>query len=67
MAYLPSEKLIFVSDLYSPGTPVQPGDPNATALLAAITNAHLAVDRIAGGHGGVGAFKDLQKVASTSK
>jgi len=65
--YLPKEKLVFVSDLYTPGTPVQPGDPNAVALFTAITKANLSVDRIAGGHGGVGPFKDLQKVGSVAK
>ena len=45
----------------------QPGDANAVALLTAITKANLAVDRIAGGHGGVAPFKDLQKVGTVGK
>jgi hypothetical protein len=62
MAYLPTEKLMFVSDLYSPGAVVQPGDPNATALFMAVTAANLAVDRVVGGHGAVGPFRDLARV-----
>jgi glyoxylase-like metal-dependent hydrolase (beta-lactamase superfamily II) len=65
-AYLPKEKLIFVSDLYTPGPAVQPGDPNAVAFLAAINKAGLSVDRVVGGHGGVGPFKDLQKAGTVS-
>jgi len=65
--YLPKEKLAFVSDLYTPGAPVQPGDPNASAFLSAVTRANFSIDRVAGGHGGVGPFKDLQKVGAVSK
>jgi len=67
VAYLPKEKLLFVSDIYTPGAPIQPGDGNAVALMAAITKANLTVDRIVGGHGGVGPFKDLQKVGAMPK
>ncbi len=66
-AYLPKEKLIFVSDLYTPGTAVTPGDANAVAFLAAINKAGLSVDRVVGGHGGVGPFKDLQKVGTVAQ
>jgi glyoxylase-like metal-dependent hydrolase (beta-lactamase superfamily II) len=65
-AYLPKEKLIFVSDLYTPGAVLQPGDTNAVAFLAAINKAGLSVDRVVGGHGGVGPFKDLQKAGTVS-
>jgi glyoxylase-like metal-dependent hydrolase (beta-lactamase superfamily II) len=65
-AYLPKEKLLFVSDLFTPGGNVQVGEPNAVALLAAINNANLSVDRIVGGHGGVGPFRDLQKVGTVA-
>jgi glyoxylase-like metal-dependent hydrolase (beta-lactamase superfamily II) len=60
--YLPADKLVFASDIYSPGNPVQPGDPNASALLTALTGAQLAVDRLVGGHGSVGPFRDLARV-----
>jgi glyoxylase-like metal-dependent hydrolase (beta-lactamase superfamily II) len=64
MAYLPAERLLFESDLYTPGAVVQPGDQNATALYLAITGANWAVDRVVGGHGGVGPFRDLARAAS---
>jgi hypothetical protein len=65
-AYLPKEKLVFVSDLFTPGATVQPGDPNAVAFLAALTKAGVTADRIVGGHGnpGVGPFRDLEKVGT---
>ena len=61
VAYLPNEKVLFVSDLYSPGNPIVPGDPNARALITAVTGADLKVDRIVGGHGAIGPFSDLVK------
>jgi glyoxylase-like metal-dependent hydrolase (beta-lactamase superfamily II) len=63
-AYLPKEKLIFVSDLYSPGGQIEVGDANAVALYAAIMKSNLAVDRVVGGHGGVGPFRDLSRVGA---
>lgn len=63
-AYLPNEKVVFVTDLYTPdpNTPVQPGNANAHAFYTALKNANLAVDRIVGGHGAIGPFRDLAKV-----
>jgi glyoxylase-like metal-dependent hydrolase (beta-lactamase superfamily II) len=69
VAYLPEEKVIFVSDLYSPPGPV----PNpsvifernrATAFHEAVVNARLPVETIVGGHGVVGSFRDLKKAVS---
>jgi glyoxylase-like metal-dependent hydrolase (beta-lactamase superfamily II) len=69
IAYLPREKIVFVSDLYSPPGPV----PNpsvifertrATAFYDALMKAGLAVETIVGGHGVVGSFRDLQKAVS---
>jgi len=64
VAYLPKEKVLFVSDLYSPGNPVAPGDQaaNAYSLHAFLMNAHISVDRIVGGHGGIGPIRDLEKL-----
>ena len=66
-AYLPKEKLIFVSDLYTPGAPAEVGDGNAVAFNAAIEKAKLTVDRVVGGHGGVGPYKDLAKIGAVPK
>lgn len=66
--YLPQEKLMFVSDLFTPGTPVDPsntnGIDNASALYKAVIDGNLNVDRIVGGHGDVAPLRDLMKVAS---
>src|SRR5207253_11187360 len=68
VAYLPREKVLFVSDLFTPGTPVDAanrnGIDNAAALYSAITGANLEVDRIVGGHGDIAPLRDLAKVAA---
>jgi glyoxylase-like metal-dependent hydrolase (beta-lactamase superfamily II) len=69
VAYLPTEKLVFVSDLFTPGAVVDAanknGIDNASALYSALTGAKLDVQRIVGGHGEVIApIGDLAKVAA---
>lgn len=63
--YLPKEKLLFASDLFTPGTPVDPantnGVANAAALYKAITDQKLDVARIVGGHGEIAPLSDLAK------
>jgi glyoxylase-like metal-dependent hydrolase (beta-lactamase superfamily II) len=66
IAYLPREKVVFVSDLYSPpGSVPNPSvifeRERATAFYKALKNAGLAVDTVVGGHGVVGPFSDLEK------
>ena len=67
-AYLPKEKLLFVSDLFTPGTPVDPaneiGVANAAALYKAIIDQKLEVERIVGGHGEVAPLRDLVKAGA---
>ncbi|MBI3049976.1 MAG: MBL fold metallo-hydrolase [Acidobacteria bacterium] len=67
-AYLPAERIIFVSDLYSPapGGKVDPSNANARAFYTAVTKLGLNVDRVVGGHGVVGRFRDLAAVMATS-
>jgi glyoxylase-like metal-dependent hydrolase (beta-lactamase superfamily II) len=69
IAYLPKEKIVFVSDLYSPPGPV----PNpsvifernrAKAFYDAVTQARLDVQTVVGGHGVVGPFRDLERALS---
>jgi glyoxylase-like metal-dependent hydrolase (beta-lactamase superfamily II) len=67
VAYLPKEKILFVSDLYTPGGAVEVGDANAVALNAVIEKLKLSVDRVVGGHGGVGPYKDLARVGAVPK
>jgi glyoxylase-like metal-dependent hydrolase (beta-lactamase superfamily II) len=68
VVYLPQEKLVFVSDLFTPGTPVDPsntnGIDNAFALYKALADGNVQVDRIVGGHGDIAPLSDLMKVAS---
>lgn len=67
-AYLPAEKLLFVSDLFTPGTPVDPsntnGINNAAALYSALAGQNIEVVRIVGGHGETAPVADLAKVAA---
>jgi len=53
IGYLPVQKIVFTSDLYSPGFPVAPPAlPGAVALFDAIESTYkLPVVSIAGGHG----------------
>lgn len=68
VAYLPKEKMLFVSDLFTPGTPVDPsnknGIENAAALYSAMSGGKVSVDRIIGGHGETAPVADLAKVAA---
>src|SRR5262249_50696295 len=68
VAYLLKEKMVFVSDLFTPGTPVEPsnknGIDNAAPLYGAMTAAKLDVARIVGGHGETAPVADLAKVAA---
>ena len=63
MAYLPNERIAFVSDLYSPPAAPQADNANARAFYDAVVNAGLDVDRVVGGHGGpAGSFDVLADV-----
>jgi len=71
MVYLPKEKILFESDLFTPGAPVDPtntlGVENAVALFTGINNANIQVDRIVGGHGEVAPLRELAKIAPQGK
>jgi glyoxylase-like metal-dependent hydrolase (beta-lactamase superfamily II) len=66
--YLPADKLLFVSDLFTPGTPVDPsntnGINNAAALYSALAGQKVDVAKIVGGHGETAPMADLAKVAA---
>ena len=65
MAYLPDERIAFVSDLYSPPAAPQADNANARAFYDAVINAGLDVDLVVGGHGGpAGSFEALTGVFS---
>ena len=64
VAYVPQEKLLFVTDLFSPGAPRQPpGLPGE--LLTGIAAAGINVERIVGGHGNkIGTMAELRQAAA---
>jgi glyoxylase-like metal-dependent hydrolase (beta-lactamase superfamily II) len=66
VVYLPKEKMLFESDLFAPGTPIDPanalGVQNAAALMTGINNMHIQVDRIIGGHGDIAPLRDLARI-----
>ena len=60
MVYLPAEKIVVNSDLWSPGRPAPATiSPNAVALYENISNLNLDVEQIVGLHGNVGPLSDL--------
>jgi glyoxylase-like metal-dependent hydrolase (beta-lactamase superfamily II) len=64
VVYLPKEKLLFVSDLFSPGAPRQIA-AFCRELLEAIQHYNLQVVGIVGGHGNkIGALADLRQAAT---
>src|SRR5437016_2215523 len=71
LIYLPKEKILFESDLFTPGAAVDPtntqGVQNALALFTAINNAKIQIDRIVGGHGDFAPLRELAKIAGLGK
>ena len=69
MVYLPKEKMVFESDLFTPGQPVDPtnalGIENAAALQTALKD--MKVDGIIGGHGNIGTMSELGKIVTLGK
>jgi len=64
VAYLPQEKLLFVSDLFSPGAPRQSA-AFCRELLDAMQKYNLQIVGIVGGHGNkIGAVADVQQAAA---
>lgn len=65
--YVPHAKLLFVSDLFSPGAPRQPpGWPRE--LLESLTAAGITVEHIVGGHGNkVATLTELRQAAAQEK
>ncbi len=65
IAYVADARTAFVSDLYSPGGPVNADNANALAFYRGVTSAGLDVNQVVGGHGGVGPYRDLARVMAT--
>lgn len=62
MTYVPEERVVFVSDLYSPPNPVDASDANARAFFDAIVESNLDVETIVGAHGSTGPFSVLAQI-----
>jgi glyoxylase-like metal-dependent hydrolase (beta-lactamase superfamily II) len=64
--YLPHEKLLFVSDLFSPGA-LRQNPLFCQELLDAVRRYNLSVEHIVGGHGNkVGTLSELRQAAGSS-
>ena len=61
-AYVPAARLLFVSDVLSPGPTLAP--VGSAELVALVRARGIAVDRVAGGHGGVATWADVERAAS---
>jgi glyoxylase-like metal-dependent hydrolase (beta-lactamase superfamily II) len=61
-AYVPAARLLFVSDVLSPGPTLAPA---GSAELVAFARARgITIERVAGGHGGVAAWADVEKAGA---
>jgi glyoxylase-like metal-dependent hydrolase (beta-lactamase superfamily II) len=58
IAYVPSRRVAFESDIWIPGVGM-PGTPDAAHLLTSIQSRGLRVDVHVGGHGGIGPHSEL--------
>ncbi|MBI2536873.1 MAG: MBL fold metallo-hydrolase [Gemmatimonadetes bacterium] len=61
MAYVPQARLLFASDVLTPAAPLNPA--GSAEMVAAARAPGLAVDRFAGGHGGVANWADVERAA----
>ena len=60
-AYVPAARLLFVSDVLSPGPTLAPA--GSAELVALVRARGLTVERVAGGHGGVANWADVERAA----
>ncbi len=66
LGYVPDVKLGFVTDLWSPGRdPLPPKiNPGQQAIVTLVNRWGLQPEMFAGGHGSVGSYPDLARLAS---
>ena len=64
VAYLPADRILFESDLYTPGSPA--ATPDSTSLFESIEALELRIDTIVGGHGATAEFSELAEVSKGS-
>jgi glyoxylase-like metal-dependent hydrolase (beta-lactamase superfamily II) len=61
-AYVPAAKLLFVSDVLSPAAALAPA--GSAEVVAAVRARGVTVDRVAGGHGGVAVWGDVERAGA---
>ena len=61
VAYVPTEQLLFTSDVLSPAPTLAPA--GSRELVAFVKARGIVVTRVAGGHGGVAAWADVEQAA----
>ena len=61
-AYVPSLRILFVSDVLTPGPTLAP--LGSSELVAMVRARGLTVDRVVGGHGGIAAWADVERAAA---
>jgi glyoxylase-like metal-dependent hydrolase (beta-lactamase superfamily II) len=66
IAYVPSSRAVFQSDIWIPGVGA-PGGPDSAHLLKSIQSLGLKVDVHVGGHGGVGPHAELVNAVAAMK
>jgi hypothetical protein len=69
MGYVSDAKLGFVTDLWSPGRDPLPAkiNPGLLSVVNGVKKWNLQPERFAGGHGSVGEYAGLAKLAETSQ
>jgi len=60
-AYVPSLRILFVSDVLSPGPTLAPA--GSREIVAMVRARGITVDRVVGGHGGIAAWADVERAA----
>jgi glyoxylase-like metal-dependent hydrolase (beta-lactamase superfamily II) len=60
-AYVPGAKVLFNSDVLTPGATLAPA--GSREIVAFVQARGITVDRVAGGHGGVASWADVEKAA----
>jgi len=61
-AYVPAARLLFVSDVLSPGPTLAP--VGSAELVSLVRARGITVERVAGGHGGVANWADVERAAN---
>ncbi|HJR63516.1 MAG TPA: MBL fold metallo-hydrolase [Gemmatimonadaceae bacterium] len=64
-AYHPRSRLLFTSDVLSPGTTLAP--VGSAELVALVRSLGITVDRFAGGHGGVAPWAEVDRAAAAPR